>query len=583
MITQLPPLPVAKALNLVSVAVWIAAFAIPVVRAGRLDRRIVWGLCAVGASVAISFVVAGSYFPVVVYDLFGDMPLLQWMAFPVVFGLACLFDGSAEALKRALSAVVGAGVVIVAVMAFQQQTTSENWVFGTTAYSITALAPLIPIAAGLAIVTSGTRRVVWFAAAAFVAGVLAFSSESQMGTVATLFTVLGSAGGLLLVDAGGGRARRWAGGALALGAALLVVGMLAIQFTAVNEAVVSRAGSLRANESVMSRVYLWRGAQDMVVARPIAGWGPSGYRVFAANYLRAEALQFGPDVEGNADPTVYSPQSPHSVLWETLSRLGLLGLAALLFLGVQWGRVLVSRVRQEPDSAVVRVSVAIGFASAVFCVLANPVLFPIGLFVAVMPGLAVAPVSSGADKVGPVGNGRRLAMLAAAAVLAVAAVWLGVGEWNARAIDASDPFTAAIEYDRVLAGMPGHPMTLRRSLETRLLIAGDEAQSSQARAAVDESPEYMRDFAPNLVNFVAFSLAQADRTGRTDVRWEQEQLARADAALPPIPSLVAEQLHVALTAGDVVATRSALGPARRWGGPYPYTEAYIARAEELLK
>jgi len=59
-------------------------------------------------------------------------------------------------------------------------------------------------------------------------------------------------------------------------------------------------------------------------------------------------------------------------------------------------------------------------------------------------------------------------------------------------------------------------------------------------------------------------------------------LARAAKKLPPIPSLVAEQLHVALLSGDRGAVAASLPAARTWGRLYPFTEPYIARAEEML-
>jgi len=84
------------------------------------------------------------------------------------------------------------------------------------------------------------------------------------------------------------------------------------------------------------------------------------------------------------------------------------------------------------------------------------------------------------------------------------------------------------------------------------------------------------------VNFVAYSLAQAQRTSRTDLAWEKRLLDSADAALPPIPSLVAERLHLAVLMGDTAAVSAAIPEARTWGRPYPYTESYLKAAEELL-
>jgi hypothetical protein len=90
----------------------------------------------------------------------------------------------------------------------------------------------------------------------------------------------------------------------------------------------------------------------------------------------------------------------------------------------------------------------------------------------------------------------------------------------------------------------------------------------------------MLDYAPNLVNFAAYSLIQAERTGRTDLTWERGLLKRADAELPPIPSLVAEELHLAVLSGSAADIRAAVPLAQRWGMRYPPIESYLQRARE---
>ena len=60
----LPPAPIAKALNLMTLAVWLAAFGLSLVGFVRPDRRILWALGAVVASIALSFIAGGSHFAV---------------------------------------------------------------------------------------------------------------------------------------------------------------------------------------------------------------------------------------------------------------------------------------------------------------------------------------------------------------------------------------------------------------------------------------------------------------------------------------------------------------------------------------
>ncbi len=75
----------------------------------RPDRRILWALGAVVASIALSFVAGGSHFAVAFYDLYADMPLVQWLAFPVMFLLAAGMRVDRPRLEPGLSVVVALG------------------------------------------------------------------------------------------------------------------------------------------------------------------------------------------------------------------------------------------------------------------------------------------------------------------------------------------------------------------------------------------------------------------------------------------------------------------------------------------
>lgn len=172
-------------------------------------------------------------------------------------------------------------------------------------------------------------------------------------------------------------------------------------------------------------------------------------------------------------------------------------------------------------------------------------------------------------------------MAAVGVVVLLIALWLGSGESQLQRIP-DDPAARAAALEAVLARLPGHPAAQRALAEIRLVSAVDEAMVVQFQADVDALPRHMSGFAPNLVSLAAHSLAQAERTGRTELRWEDAMLTEAEQRLPAIPSLVAERLHWAVLTGDAAAIREALPDAQRWGAPYPYTSGYISKAVAVL-
>lgn len=585
MIVRLPPVPVSKALQLGTVGVWLVVFGLAFVKSRVADRRILWGLGVAALSIAVSFAAGGSFVPVVFYDLFAEMPLVQWLAFPLVFLLAAGMVAKRRAVEQGLAAIVGIGVVLVSAIAILQSYTNAYGVFGSSAYSTTALAPLIPVAVGLAASRRGWQAKALYGASAYIAVVLAFFAGSTMATLAAVFaSVLALAihPAILRGDNPASRILRY--GTLAV-AGLMAAGLLLAQVPAVSGFVVNADTLGRFDKNIVTRAYMWEGAQSMTAARPFLGFGPSGYRLHAVEYLAPDTFQFGPDFAGSIDPSVYSPQSPHSVFWDVATRLGLVGVLAFGALFALWWSVVVQRLRSRnsPESDV-RVALGAGFLVSIFVLLVNPALFAIGLFPAAAAGLAVGPANEAETmSQSPTSRGVRLACLVAGLLVILTSVWLGMGEWRAYTAPSGDATASIARYEATLRVIPGHPLTTRRLLESQLLVAQDAAEVRAAQTAVDGAPEYMIAYAPNAVNFAAHSLAQAERVGRTDLEWERATLDRAGAVLPPIPSLVAERLHLAVLAKDVAAVRSAVPDAKAWGGPYPYTQAYLKAAETLTQ
>lgn len=580
----LPPVPLSKALTLITVAVWLVAFGLGLVRWVAPHKRIIWATGGVLAATLLSFVAGGSHLQVLFYDLYSNMPLLQWLAFPAMFLLASGLDSRRDRIEMALVVVVAFGALLASVEAYQQFSTSTPRVFGSTGYSKAALAPLIPLAVWMAAERTGWVRVGLYAAGAVISLDVGVLAGSTMGAIAVVFALLAAASAHPIAWKAGSTLSRVVRFGSAAVAALMLLGMFWVQVPALSGRWVSPEALASGGASVVSRLQMWQGAQAMVADKPLVGHGPGGYRIRAAEYLPAQALQYGPDRQGNIDPSVYSPQSPHSVMWEMATRLGVLGLAAFAVLLWAWVRSVAQLTREDPASSGLRRTLVAAFVTALFALSVDPVIFAIGLFAPVAAGLAVAPLRDGEQaRVREARWWPRSSLMIAALALAGVAVWLGVGEWRAMTIAPGDPAQMLAAQQAVLRSLPGHPPTLRQTFELRLLNAGDASQVKQAQADIDAAPSHIRRFAPGAVSLVAYSLAQADRTGRTDLSWEDAMLAGAEEVLPAIPSLVAERLHLAVLSRDPAAVSAALPDAQRWGGPYPLTESFVERAQIILE
>ena len=581
LITRLPPVPIAKGLNLATAAVWLIVVGAGVIALRRPDRWVLRALGAVLAVLVASLLAGGHVFHAVFYDLYADMPLVQWLALLVVFALSAAVAVGPAARRSALGAVVAVGAALAVVVIVQQATTAHVWVFGSTGYSTTALVPLIPLATGLGGVRGGRARLFWYGAAVLIAIALALFSGSTMGLLGASFGVAVAVAAHPGLRLSRSRSAVVARSSAALVAASMIAVMLVATVPALGGRWVNPESVAAFDKNVVGRAYMWQGAQAMVAERPLLGFGPAGYRMFAAEYLAPQALQFGSDRPGDIDPAVYSPQSPHSLVWDIATRLGLAGLAAFAALLAAWIVALRRRLREAEAANDLRLPLAAGFVAGLFSLMVNPPIFAIGLLLPALAGLAIAPVARPAEPESPASSPARLALVVAGVLFLLVAGWLSAGEWRAYTVPTSDAAEARAGSQSVLAVLPGHPVGERRVLEMDLIMAPDAAAASRAQAAVDAAPGYIAEFAPNLVSLAAFSLAQAERTGRTDLSWEAALLDLSAELLPPTPALVAERLHLAVLSGDEAEVAAAMPEARTWGMPYPLTQVYLERAEAL--
>lgn len=584
-ITHLPVQPESAASQLVVTGLWFIVVGSGLLPLAGLDRRVVWGLVAAGAAVLAAWLVAGDLAQSAFYDIFGAMPLVQWLAFPAVFALAATLLFRGPWVERALAVCAAAAALLSTVLAYQVvRFDGFTEVFGSTGYSVTALAPFVPVAAALAARAKGPARIAWGVVAGVVALCVGVLAGTTMGTLAVGVGALAGAAAVAfaVVSTDDARRRVVVGAPLAL-VAIAVVALLVAQVPAVSGGFVT-PGIAGENESVSSRVEMWQGAQAMFAEFPLLGVGPSGYRLRAVEFLPPEMFQYGPDQPGNIDPSVYSPQSPHALLWEVGTRLGIAGWLGFGALLVLWVMVLRERLAEGGEYTVLRAGLAAAFVTALFALMVQPVHFAIGLFAPVAAGLAIAPSAPLAPpRADRAWLWRTMALVSSGVLVIMIAFWQLYGLWIAESVSPED-LPAAIEaHEEALRVVPGHPNLERRLLAFRIITAGTPEEIAAAQRDIDLAPGYIREFVPAMVSFAGHSLAQADRTGRADVAWERRVLDEAAERIPPIPSLVAERLHVAIIEGDRAAIEAAIPDAEKWGEPYPFTGIFLQRAGDALR
>jgi len=582
LVVTLPPQPVAQFLHLATAALWLAVFAWRGFGA-PVPRPL---LLAVGALTGVSLIsLATNAFPVqqLLYDLYGEMPALLWLAYPAVF-LAAASVRLDAGMRDVLVPTVVIGAALVVVMVIWRWTAGFVTTFGSPAYSIPALAPVPFLALGVAKVSPDKLRPYFVAAAILVAAGLAYAG----GGLSALF-MLGMGGLTLLAVAPTlvgvpSRAERVV---RVIGSALLVVAVIAIlvvQVPALGVSLADLGDVSSAEQTVATRLYLWDAGQSMVAERPWFGYGPAGYRFSAVRFYDPGVFAF---IAGaGADPIAYSAPSPHSLLWEVLTRLGVVGLVSLAGLLGVW----IVRARSFGDEPLevrsLRLSLAVGFAAYLASLLVTPVHFASGLLGVTVGGFAVAASAGGKVPKERVSESRpsapRVLAVAAAALLVVYGGWRMVG-LSVGAIEGMGDFQRDAE--RVASAariVPGEPLNERRLLEVTMWSAATAGELEAARATVDAAPGYISDYTPNLVQFAYVGLTQSEALGVTDLAWERSLLERAAIAAPDLPSLVSEQLHLALLERDLEALPALAERARALGTTYPLSESYLDRAEELL-
>lgn len=582
LVVTLPPQAVAQALHLFVAAVWLLFGAFTIGTLSPVPKPLQYALSALVVLAAVSLL--ANPFPIqqAIYDLYGEMPGVLWLLYPLMFAMAASL-GFGKPIRTASSAVVFVGTALVAVMVVWRWSQGFVTTFGSPAYSVPALAPLPFMALGLARGAEGRARALYYGCAAVIAGGLAYAAA---GLSALFMLAMGSVlvfavePGLLGVPDRARRAVRTAG------VVVLLIAMLAIAIAQV-PALTSVVGGDRvagdAEQTIATRLYLWQGAQQMFLDKPLLGFGPGGYRFSAVEYYDPGVFAY---IAGaGADPTAFSAPSPHSLLWESLTRIGLLGLMPLLVLFYLWGKRQFSLTAADnPADGMLRVSLSIGFAAYLFSLMVTPVHFASGLLGVVVGGFAIAE-PLGAVRSGSTAGARpwlKVALVALAVALAGYGVWRGFG-LTTGTISGQDLAADTASVNSAARIVAGEPLIERRVLDFAVLGAADGQARRDVAQAVDGAPGYITGFAPNLVQFAYLGMVRGEQLAVDDYSWEADLLRRAELVTPDLPSLVAEQLHLAILTGDVDALPALIARAENYAMTYPYTMEYITRAQQVLE
>jgi len=539
---------------------------------------------ASGALLAASLVTAAfllalvtNAFPVqqFLYDLYGEMPGFVWLCYPVVFLLAASI-GLGSWARPALRAVTLVGLLLIAVALYQRFFTSWINVFGSSAYNVSALIPIPVLALWLATVDTHRRaKIVWRMLALAAAAAIVVISYGMLGIFAVIALVLliaalrpqlvGLPEGRLC---GGVRI----GGRIAL--ALLVAALIVVLLPQTSGLVIKRQNLASLGSTVGSRIEFSYTAEAMVAKRPLTGYGPAGFRFSAYRFL--DKWVYGDTGTIGSDPVAYSPPSPHNLPWEVATRLGLIGVVAVLAAGWFWLRAWRASSVEDPGDEAASVPGSLVDLRAV-CVIAalawllslfvTPMHFASGLLGAALAGLACArPQAIGMDALALPSAARTFMRGIGCVALVVLAILFSRQQLAVSSATQTVVSTAAdgVELmENAAKTVPTHPMVARQLLDYRLLQAKNVQELDSQIQAVQTAPGYVADFTLNYTQFAQIALNQIQSFQSSDTAQVKSLLQRAASAGPVTPALLGEQLHLAVVSGNTSAIQQATAEVRR--------------------
>ncbi|MDA3936486.1 MAG: O-antigen ligase family protein [Actinomycetota bacterium] len=329
-----------------------------------------------------------------------------------------------------------------------------------------------------------------------------------------------------------------------------------------------------------TRAYMWQAAGDIVAEHPILGTGPDSYRYESQPFLVAELH----DIEHGATPLTALPPQPHSVFWDLAVSTGGMGLLAAGLLLVAWARSVKARTDASPEAADLRMGLAIGFLGGAFVSLFVPYnIIP----AATLPLLAGLAAAGGSMRDSPPTERPLLrhvlsSALALLMVLFATTTYLGARSYR-KALDAPVASVAAASLDDAVSYRPGESPYRFLRLWQIGSVSRSEQEIRSFQEAVDSESALVKGYAPYVVEFVRISLDQAAATGRSDLSWEEDALARMRIICPTLPELYAEELHVALVGADADEIADVLGVVEEFAVAAPQFDRYLPTARAIVE
>jgi len=583
LLVRLPEIPWAQLSCFLLLGIATVIACIPVAPI-HLPKRRIWFITALFVLPALVSQLANPFIKQqLLYDIYGEMPSILWLLFPLVFLLSASLSIN-RWLRFAIKTLVIVGMLLLMISVGQRLAGMWVSVFGSVAYSISAFTPLPPLLLWLSFIEK-KQTLLWRTAALLSTLAIAYLSYGLLGILAAIFLFLFClALAPQLCGIPEGTARIWLRRGASIAVAGLILAICLVLTPVVSQHFLNQQQLSTFGTNVRSRVELSYGAQRMFFARPFFGWGPAGYRLNAVRFLNAEI--FADTASLGSDPLAYSPPSPHSLLWEVLTRVGIVGALAFGLAAVLWWREFQSKKKDEPrDIVALRNATAIATFSWLATLLVTPQHFASSFLGVACAGLTIAPLARTRDKKGRDFPFDRLLVIGRIALIVLVGFALfglvrqqaGIAASETLVSDANEDLA---RLEQIAEVVPNHPLLERRMIDDRLLTCDtlDENNALLAEALV--SPGYISDFGPNLVNFARLGMDNLEQFDSDDVSAIRPLLARAEELMPDTPALLGERLHVALIVGNTKGIQEAAKQFRPVARLYPLGKGYLSRISE---
>ncbi|MCL2024301.1 MAG: O-antigen ligase family protein [Coriobacteriia bacterium] len=462
----------------------------------------------------------------ITFDIYGEMPLILWLMYPLVFFMASTvkFDSS---VRPGIYALAYVGFLLI-VVAGVQRLMMGDWstVFGSRAYSTVAFAPIPLLLLYTANLDKEHKPVHLAAAILAVVGVAYSGGALGLYTVAALLLLAVSfAPELLQMPT---KATTWAkrGGRVLL--TLFVTASAVVTF-APDLAHTMPDIAVFSSNAVATRIHLWEAAQRMFLAEPLFGFGPAGYRFSAIQFYDPQIFEYTMTL--GTDPIAYSSPSPHSLAWEVLTRLGLWGAVLLTAAAVVWAIDLREAI-QEKTRNNPRMLFALCTLAALMALFATPFHFASGLLVALCAGLAIAPTARVTKARAPhsAPQSLRFTNFLPVALLATNLILVLIGGYALYAhinLHTPDPTPQhyLVRLENLRARVPGYPFAERDYYEMLIVTAGaPQQQDAIAEEILTQAPSYVSGFGPNLAWYAGLMLDNLER-------WETDSVRSTDSVV----------------------------------------------------